>query len=139
MSEEHDMQQGTSSRPNVDVVRRVYDAFKRRDLAEALSLFAPDVELTQSSEVPWGGEYKGHDGVIQFFGKLTQSINSTLALERFIDAGEHVVAIGRTQGTVNAGGNRYDVPFAHVWTIQNGLAVRIQFCIDNPTMLSALP
>lgn len=136
---EDDMQQGTSSRPNVDVVRRIYDAFKRRDIPEALSLFAPDVELTQSSEVPWGGQYKGHDGVLQFFAKLTQSVNSTLALERFIDAGEHVVAIGRTQGNVTSGDSRYDVPIAHVWAIKNGLVVRIQFYIDNPTMLSALP
>lgn len=134
-----DIQQGTSSRPNVDVVRRVYDAFKRRDIAEALSLFAPDVELTQSREVPWGGEYKGHDGALQFFAKLTQAVNSTVALERFIDAGDHVVAIGRTQGNVASGDNRYDVPIAHVWTIQNGLVVRVQFYIDNPTMLSALP
>ena len=40
--------------------------------------------------------------------------------------------------TVNATGANTDMPIAHVWTIENGLATRVHFCIDNPTMLSAL-
>ena len=127
-----------SSRSNVEIVQKVYEAFERRDPVEVLRRFAPDIEITQSSEIPWGGQYKGHDQARLFFGKLTQTINSTVVLERFIDAGEHVVAIGRTQGTVNASGNRYDVPVAHVWTLRDGLVARVQFHIDNPTMLPAL-
>lgn len=130
--------QKTGARPNVELVQHVYEAFKRRNPAEIFSLFAPGIEITQSGEIPWGGKYKGQDEALQFFGKLTQTINSTVVLERFIDAGEYVVAIGRTQGTINASGNKFDVPIAHVWTIQSGLVVRIEFHIHNPTMLAAV-
>ena len=125
-------------RPNVETVKQVYDAFRRRDLAAALALCAPDVVIDQSGEVPWGGHYEGHEGARTFHARLARLIDSTLAPESFIDAGDSVVAIGRTRGTVRLDGARYDVPIAHVWTLRGGLVVRAQYFIDNPTMLVAL-
>lgn len=49
-------QQAASSRTNVEIVRHVYEAFQRRNPSEILSLFAPDIEIAQSSEIPWGGK-----------------------------------------------------------------------------------
>ena len=126
------------SSPNTEVVRQVYEAFKRRDIPAVMNVLAPDVEIVQSSEIPWGGTYNGHDGALQFFATLTQAITSAVVLERLVDAGDHVVAIGRTQGTVNATGNRFDVQVAHVWAFKEGRVARIAFYIDNPTMLAAL-
>jgi len=124
---------------NVSIVEQAYDALRRRDVAAAFALFAPDVELYQSEEIPWGGSYKGHEEAAVFFGKLIQTITSTVTLERCIDAGDHVVALGRTRGTVNDGGQSFDVPIAHVWTLRDGLVVRVRFYIDNPMMRAALP
>jgi ketosteroid isomerase-like protein len=119
-------------------VQELYDAFGRRDLPKVFSLLSPDIEIVQSEEVPWGGLYRGHDGARQFFGKLGSHINSTLNLERLISAGDHVVAIGWTHGTVNATGASYRVPIAHVWSVRHGLVMQTQFFIDHPTMLEAL-
>lgn len=126
------------SRNNVEVVKQVYAAFGRRDLAAAMALFAPDVQIDQSPEVPWGDHYEGLEGAREFFARLTRRLDSTLALERFVDAGDHVVAIGRTQGAERDRGRRYDVPIAHVWQVRDGRVVRVLFCIDNPTMLASL-
>jgi hypothetical protein len=126
------------TRSSVDVVRRAYDAFARRDLAAIFELLAPDVEIVQSTELPWGGAYRGHDGAREFFGKLTAAIDSKLVFDRYIDSGENVVAIGRTQGKVNKGGARYDVAIAHVWTIERERVRRVAFYIDNPAMQAAL-
>lgn len=129
---------GPSARPAVEVVRGIYGAFARRDLAAALALLASDVEIVQSHEVAWGGHHRGHAGARTFFTRLGEALDSTLALERLIDAGEGVVAVGRTCGVTRASGRSYDVPFSHVWTVRDGLAVRAEFYIDNPTMLAAL-
>jgi ketosteroid isomerase-like protein/uncharacterized protein YbcV (DUF1398 family) len=126
------------ARGNVEVVKQVYEAFRRRDLAALPSLFSQDIEIDQSSELPWGGHYVGQQGVRDFFARLTGLIDSTLALERFVDAGDHVVAIGWTRGAVRRSGCRYDVPIAHVWTVQGGRVTRVHYCIDNPTMRAAL-
>lgn len=127
-----------SLRPNAEVVRRIYEALERRDVPAAIALFAPAIEIVQSEEVPWGGTYRGHEGMMQFFAKLIQHITSAVEVERYIDAGAQVVAIGRTRGTVNATGAAFDVPIAHVWTVEDGRATHVRYCIDNPTMRAAL-
>ena len=119
-------------------VQKVYDAFARRDIASVLSAFSPDIEIVQSKELPWGGEYVGHDGARDFFRRLTQHLNSTVAIERLISAGNHVVAVGRTSGTANGTGSPYNVPIVHVWTVSCGLVARAEFYIDHPAMLPAL-
>ena len=127
-----------SLRPNADVVRRIYEALQQRDVPAALALFAPDIVMEQSEEVPWGGRYVGHEGAMQFFAALVQRSTSVVTVERFVDAGEHVVAIGWTRGTLNATGAAFEVPIAHVWTIRDGKAVHVRYCIDHPTMRAAL-
>ena len=122
----------------VQLIEKVYEAFRTRDMAAIVGLLSPEVEITQSEELPWGGVYRGLMGVMQFFGKLRAEINSTVAVERLIHAGDHVVAIGWTSGTVNATGATYNVPIAHVWQVKEGRIAAVQFLIDNPTMLAAL-
>ena len=53
------------------IVRDVYTAFGRRDLPRIFSLFSSDIEITQSSELPWGGRYLGprrHEAVFRQAG-----------------------------------------------------------------------
>jgi len=127
-----------SGRKNVQLVARIYDAFRQRDLPTIFSLSHPELEIFQASEIPWGGQYRGHAGAAEFFGKLVAAITSTVTVERYVDADDHVVAIGRTRGTVNANGHPFDVPIAHVWTLRDGLAIRVEYFIDDPTMLASL-
>lgn len=127
-----------SAAPNVRLIEDLYAAFARRDLPRIFSLLSPEVELVQSAELPWGGRYRGHDGAKQFFAKLGAHLNSTLSIERLINSGESVTAVGWTQGTVNATGRRYRVPVAHHWTVTAGSITRGEFLIDNPTMREAL-
>lgn len=126
------------SHANVEVVQRIYDAFERRDLGVVVDLITPDIEIVQSEEIPWGGTYRGQDEMWDFFGKLLKNITSKVTVERFIDAGDDVVAIGWTRGTINETGRPFDVPVAHLWHLRDGRAARVMFCIDNPTMRAAL-
>jgi uncharacterized protein len=125
------------SQANIEVVRQVYAAFARQDLAGVFAAFDPAVELTQSREVPWGGEYRGVEGARTFFAKLTQTVQSHVETERFIDAGDQVVQVGHTRGVIRATGGAFDVPEVHVWTLRAGKIIRFQAYIDNSKMLAA--
>jgi len=125
-------------RPNVRIVRELDEAFTRRDLESVFRVLDHRVEYRQSTEVPWGGDYVGHEGVREFYTRLRNTVSSTVVLERLIDAGDEVEAIGRTQGTVIKTGRSFDVPIAHIWTLKNALATYANFNIDNPSMLAAL-
>lgn len=120
------------------VVQEIYSAFGRRDVAAVFARLSPDVELVQSTELPWGGRYSGLEGAGQFMTKLTTHLDSAVTLERMIAAGDHVVAIGWTEGRVKAGGTPFRVPMAHVWQVNDGQVSRVQFFIDHAPMRTAL-
>jgi ketosteroid isomerase-like protein len=52
------------SQENVELVYRVHDAFKRRDLDALLALADPDMEyFPRIRELEGGGPYRGHAGI----------------------------------------------------------------------------
>jgi uncharacterized protein len=127
------------SQDNVRVVKELYEEFFQRDIKAILERVSPGFEARQTTAVPWGGTYRGAEGLVAFFGKLAGHLNNeALPIERYLDAGEHVVAIGRTQGTVKGNGKRFDVPLAHVWEVREGKAVSFRPFIDVPTMMACL-
>ncbi len=138
------MQSGTPAEKrsvpeNVTVVKSVYDAFGRGDVQTILGLAHPEIYIYQSSRLPWGGEYKGHQGFLTFLTKLTGTIESRVETGRFIDDEEgHVVQMGRTRGRVRDTGREFDVPETHVWTVEGGKVMRFESYIDTSMMREAL-
>lgn len=88
--------------------------------------------------MPWGGEYHGHEGTLQFFGKLAGTVATAVEAENLFEAGDQVVQVGRTRGHVVATGKEFDIAEAHVWTVLDGKAARAEFYIDTPAQLAAL-
>jgi ketosteroid isomerase-like protein len=125
--------------PNVELVREVYEAFGRGDIATIFGLAHPGIEIYQSCRLPWGGRYKGLEGFGEFLAKLTGAIESEVESGRFIDDEEgHVVQTGRTRGKVKASGERFDVPETHVWTILDGKVRGFESYIDTKKMREVL-
>jgi len=59
------------SQENVELVYRLNDAFKRRDLDAYLALCDPEVEYySRFGELEGGGPYRGHEGVRSWWEKL---------------------------------------------------------------------
>jgi ketosteroid isomerase-like protein len=123
---------------NIATVRRVYDAMKGRDASAMQELFAEDIEVRQSPELPWGGDYHGLDGAFTFFLTLVHHIDSQVTTESLFAAGDDVVQAGRTRGTVRANGASFDVREVHVWAVRDGKVVAFHAYIDTPAMLEAL-
>jgi uncharacterized protein len=123
---------------NVEVVRRLYEAMAERDIETMLSLFDPEVTLHQPGDIPWGGTYGGHDGLGDFFLTLIGTITSAVTTEGIFGAGDRVVQMGRTAGTVNATGQPFDIAEVHVFTLAGGRIVRYEPMIDVAAMQAAL-
>ena len=124
---------------DVQIVSDVYEAFGRGDVPAIFGRFHPEAEVYQSSRLPWGGEFRGHEELGVFLAKLTGAIESEVETGQFIDDGEgHVVQMGRTRGTVRETGARFDVPETHVWTIEDGKVKRFESYVDAAKMRAAL-
>jgi ketosteroid isomerase-like protein len=81
------------SQENVEVVKRVIDAYNRRDLGGLETLTHPDVELDWSASRGFVvGVYRGFDEFQRFWTSYFDAFEEiTAEPERFIDAGESVV------------------------------------------------
>ena len=123
---------------NLALVQELYEAFARRDVPAVLARLHPEIEMQQTELVPWGGHYRGHAGAREFFERVVAAIDSAVSIERFIDADDHVAAIGRTRGRTRERGVAFDLAVVHVWTVRDGRITRLQVYIDTPAMLEAL-
>ncbi|MFN8224309.1 MAG: nuclear transport factor 2 family protein [Gaiellales bacterium] len=120
--------------PNVEAVQAAYAAFSRGDRAGALAAFSPDVVWEQAQGLPHGGTYRGLAAVEEnVFGPLTRDWweRFDAPVDEVIDAAPHVVAIGRYRGVAKGTGRSLDVPYVHIWTFENGVAVRFRQYLDT--------
>jgi len=123
---------------DLEKIEELYNAQQKRDVRSILMLMSTDIEIFQSTELPWGGTYLGHDGVKEFLTALSDHIDSQVHVERMIDAEDKIAVVGRTVGKARKTKLEFDVPIVHVWTMREGQVVRFEPYIDNATMLAAL-
>ena len=123
---------------DLEKIEELYQAQQKRDIRSILMLMSPDIEIIQSSELPWGGHFTGHDGVKKFLTALAEHIESQVQVERMIDAGDKIAVVGRTIGKTRKTKLEFDIPIVHIWTFNEGQLTRFEPHIDNATMLAAL-
>ena len=126
---------------NVDLARNSYEAFGRGDLDGALAMMDDDIEWHQAQGLPHGGLYHGVDEVRRsIFEPLDESWWSEFSAlpDQFLDAGSEIVVLGRYRGVGKETGKVLDVPFVHVWTVENGKAVRFRQFLDTAGWVEAL-
>jgi uncharacterized protein len=138
MSTSHHTGTPTNGAEPLDVVAGVYGAFDRRDVEGALALFDDEIRISQSEALPWGGEYRGHAGALEFFGTLMSKIETQVEIDRFVVAGESVVEIGRTRGRALGTGTEFAIDEVHVWTVRDGRVAEMRAYVDDAAMLAAI-
>ncbi len=88
------------SQENVELVRRAFEAFNRRDIESYLALCDPDIEyFSHLVELEGGGPYRGHDGIRSWWeGLLAVSSDFRAEIEEVRDLGEVTVTRQRAHG-----------------------------------------
>ena len=127
--------------PNVAIVRRSYVAFAADDMDGVLGDMHPDIVWHQAQGLPHGGVYYGLEEVRRnIFDPLDRDWWSEFTAEpdEFLDADGEVVVLGRYRGVAKETGKKLDVPFVHVWTLEDGKAVRFRQFLDTAGWVEAL-
>ncbi|WP_378734054.1 nuclear transport factor 2 family protein [Nocardia brasiliensis] len=125
------------SQANLDLVAQVYRAFDEIDFTAIERLFDPDIEITMTAQLPWGGKHVGHEGATTFFGTMLSHIEAKSIPERSFAAGDDVVVIGRGVGATRQG-VAFDLPQVHVWHVRDARIAGFTTYLDTPGMLAAL-
>jgi ketosteroid isomerase-like protein len=125
---------------NVEVVRRVYDAARRRDSEAVLALYDPEVELDNTLMIgSMGGFYRGHDGLRSLFREWNEAWESIdYQLDDLTDAGgDQVVSVVTRHGRGRASGAEVEIQVALLWTIRDGKVTRVVWFPTREDALTA--
>jgi ketosteroid isomerase-like protein len=113
---------------DLEVVRAVYEAFARRDIAGALPYIAPECELHASGTATAAGRgspYRGHDGVRDYFADVAAVWDElVLHAEDFRVVPGSVIVIGHV--TASRASERMRRSIVWTWRLRDGLAVSIR-------------
>jgi uncharacterized protein len=126
---------------NVEILRRGYEAWNRRDFDQVLELLDPEIEWTFAGGAQFPGTdatYHGHEGVSSFwetFIEPWERIN--IEPEEIRSTGDQAVAFVRFQATGRGSGVELDVPFVHLFTFRGSKAIRFQAFADRNAAFEA--
>jgi ketosteroid isomerase-like protein len=122
------------SSQNIESLRRAYDAFAGRDIAEVLSVVSDDIEWDATDALAHTGMYHGHEGVMEYIRDLAGVWEDfELEPDQFVEAadGRNVMVLGITRGRLIETGEHVEARFAHIGEVKGGKIVRLKICLDR--------
>jgi ketosteroid isomerase-like protein len=114
------------SQEDLERVRDAYEAFARGDLASALELHDPDIEIVERPERLDSRTYRGREGVLEAIENwVGQWDDFRMKIEDMIDAGDgRIVAVARHSGRGKLSGAMVEQHIVYVHTLRDGKAIR---------------
>ena len=110
----------------LQIIEALYGGLTAGDVSTVRPLLDPRITWTEAEGFPLAGTFHGPDAVIEgVLMRLAAEWEDFRTTPReFVDGGETVVVLGEYSGTYKATGKAFAAPFAHVWKVREGRAVR---------------
>jgi ketosteroid isomerase-like protein len=125
---------------NLELVRRLYDAFGRGDLEGMVAPLDPEVSWRTpgAPDLPTGGLRTGVPAVREFFALLSNTFDFGEFTPRdFLAAGDKVVVLGTSREGPKGSGQLVDFRWVHVFTFRNGRIVAFEEPADVTELVAA--
>jgi uncharacterized protein len=120
-------------------LKAAYAALGKGDESAALAMLADDCEWRESAELPGVDALRGRDEVAGFlrhflesWDRFEQEIEDVVVQGDRIGLAIHLTAVGASSGV------ELDTRYAHVWTMRDGLGVRVDAYRDPGAIRWAL-
>lgn len=125
---------------NLALVQALYEAFAARDRDRILEIFDPEIEWIQNEGFPGGGRHVGAETVLNdVFAKFRTEWEVWQAVvDRWLDAGEAIVALGKYRSLHKTTGRSMNAAFAHVYWVRDGRIVRFEQYTDTLKVAEAM-
>ncbi len=124
--------------PNVATARRIYEARNRGDVDAMLAECDPAVVWHPHLSAVGGEPVRGHDAIRDYIASLDEEWEYLRhEAERFLDAGDRVVAFLTTHARGRRSGIELEIPVAHVLTFERGRCVESVTYTDRGEGLAA--
>lgn len=112
----------------VDLLRRIYEAFNRREFEAVLDVMRPDVDWPNAAE---GTRVHGPDAVRQYWKRQFETLDSTVEPQAFTSEPDGRIAVEVHQVVREKSGKIVaDRMVEHVYALRDGLIASME--IRNP-------
>jgi glutathione S-transferase len=112
---------------DIAAVKETYAAINRNDVPAAVNAFDPQVEWIEPPDFPTPGTYRGHAEVMAHISRGRNTwAEGGCDLERFIVAGDKIVAFVRARVRLKDHTEWIDGPFADVHTFRDGKVIQVR-------------
>lgn len=132
--------EGIIVRSNADIINDHYLASARGDIAGMMADIGSGVRWTEMAGFPYAGTWVGPEQVIEHvFNRLAAEwIDYRFTLERLIESGHSVVAIGTYSGTCRQTGRSMRARVTHVWRLEHGRVINFEQFTDTLLVARAM-
>jgi ketosteroid isomerase-like protein len=112
----------------------------KADFSGMAAHLAPDVVMYQAESLPYGGTWRGHDGMERFMAAMSEAWTGLTFLERrYAVDGETVAVHNRGVLTSRATGRELETSVLQWITVRDGLVHEFRpFYLDTAAVLDAL-
>jgi ketosteroid isomerase-like protein len=111
------------SQENVEIVRRMGEAFNRGDLGLFLDTLDPEVEWKQINELE---PRHGHSGAREAIAQWDEMFDEPCyEAEEYIDAGDQVIVLIKISGRGKTSGAEVEMSSYHLFTLRDGKVIRM--------------
>jgi ketosteroid isomerase-like protein len=121
-----------SAAENEGVVRRIFDAFARRDAFALRSCFAADAVWTVPGDGAMAGVYRGQEAIFRFLGRLPKETDGTYR-SRLVDV---LASEGRAAALYRASGTRrgrsLDIDQVLLFRVEEGVVAEVLALPSDP-------
>jgi ketosteroid isomerase-like protein len=123
---------------NVDRMMEGLRAMERGDLDAIVAMADPEVEFINPEHALEPGTRHGHDGLRVGLGAMLEVFeNLKFELERVVENGDHVVALGSFRARGRGSGMEVVATFAVLATLRDGKMVRYEWFTEAAEALRA--
>jgi ketosteroid isomerase-like protein len=128
------------SEQNVELHRRLVDAYNARDTGTFIALCDPQISVHSSFAAPGGAVYEGHDGVRKWHRDLEEAWGDEFRVEpeAFFDLGDETLMFAVLHGHGLKSGVEVDMPNAQVARLRDGLIVYLKVYMHREDALADL-
>lgn len=125
----------------IERIKQVYDDFARGDIEAVLAAFDRNIEWIEPDGYFPGarGVHRGVDAVREIFSVYPEHWEEfSVEMDEYIDAGDQVVALGRSHFRAKHTGEGGSSRLCNVWTFKEGKATRLAVYNDTALIWKAL-
>ena len=109
------------SQENVEIVRKVYDAWSASDPSQAFDLLDPEVVWEAIEDAPDAGTYCGHSGVKGYMDDWLQDFEGfAFEFSQPVEADGRLVLDQWARNTGKGSGLKTEIHYAAVYTFRRG-------------------